>query len=105
MISDQSKFERRICRLLQSAVFAFGFAKDASLLNEGDDRLLSMRRTIVQLMDQLIECSVFMREYARTTFLGERTLKFRVAQSVIKLIVIIRTFALAGIGRPEDKPY
>lgn len=64
-----------------------------------------MRRTIVQLMDQLIECSVFMREYARTTFLGEQTLELPFAHSVVKLIVIIRALAYAGIGRPEDKPY
>ena len=57
--SEQIKLDKRISGLLQSIAFAFSFAQDASLLSEGDDRLTSLRRTIIQLLDQLIECSLF----------------------------------------------
>ena len=72
--SEQIKLDGRVTTLLQSAANAFSFALDATLLNEGDDRLLSLRRTIVQLLDQLIECSLFIREYARQSFFSKKLL-------------------------------
>ena len=71
VISDQGRLDERVNRLLQSAAFAFSFAQDASLLKNDDDRLSSIRQTIIQLMDLLIECSLFIREFARTTLLSK----------------------------------
>ena len=69
--SAQVKLDGRVNNLLQSAATAFSFAQDATLLNEGDDRLSSLRKTIVQLLDQLIECSLFIREYIRQNFFSK----------------------------------
>ena len=73
VVSKQIKLDGRVTKLLQSAATAFSFAQDATLLNEGDDRLSSLRRTIIQLLDQLIECSLFIREYARQRSLGKKS--------------------------------
>ena len=62
---DQKKLDQRLNGLLQSAASAFDFAQDATLLSEGDNRLKSIHRTIVQLMDQIIECGLFIREIVR----------------------------------------
>ena len=68
--SEQIKLDERINKLLQSMMFAFSFARDVSRLDEGDDRLSSLRQTIIHLLDQLIESSIFIREYARQKFLS-----------------------------------
>ena len=71
--SAQVKLDGRVNNLLRSAATAFSFAQDATLLNEGDDRLSSLRRTIIQLRDQLIECSLFIREYARQSLFSKKS--------------------------------
>ena len=70
--SEQIRLNSQVSDLLRGAATAFNFAQDASLLSEGDDRLSSLRRTIIQLLDQLIECSLFIREYARQNIFSER---------------------------------
>lgn len=68
---DQKKLDQRLSDLLQSAASAFDFAQDATLLGDKDDRLKSIHRTIVQLMDQIIECCLFIREIVRYNLLSK----------------------------------
>ena len=69
--SEQIKLNKRINSLLEKATFAFSFAQDASRLDEGDGGHSSLRGAIIQLIDQLIECSLFIREYARKDIISK----------------------------------
>ena len=66
--SDQIKLDKRINSLMQTLVSVFDFVADASRLADMADAIASLRRTIIKLLDQLIECSLFIRRYARRTF-------------------------------------
>lgn len=74
-MSEQIKLDKRINGLMQMLVSVFDFVTDASRLADMADAITSFRRTIIKLLDQLIECTLFIRRYVRRNFM--RTLIFR----------------------------
>lgn len=69
-MSDQIKLDEQINSLMQTLVSVFDFVADASRLADVAGAITSLRRTIIKLLDQLIECSLFIKRYVRRGFIS-----------------------------------
>lgn len=69
--SEQDNLNREVENLLSSLLSAFVFIEDADQLASAPNTLPSLQRTISSLVDQLIDCSLFIATYVRTKTLSD----------------------------------
>ena len=63
LVSDINKVDKRVKNLLKGMISAFSYAQEASQTGESIVSFSFLQGFIKQLLDQLIECSLFVREY------------------------------------------
>ena len=63
LVSDINRVDKRVKNLLKGMISAFSYAQEASQIGESIVSFSFLQGFIKQLLDQLIECSLFVREY------------------------------------------
>ena len=56
--------------MVDELVTVFAFCQDANYLADKVELLASFERSILKLLDLIIDCSLFVREYIRRGFIG-----------------------------------
>lgn len=70
--SNQIILDKQVNNLVKTLIYVFEFVTSASQLADVAGALGLLRKKIVKLLDQIIECSLFIREYARRNFFSKR---------------------------------
>ena len=69
-MSEQVKLDREVKAMVNALVTVFGFCQDANDLADKVELLASFEKSILKLLDLIIDCSLFVREYIRRSFIG-----------------------------------